>query len=174
MMARCRSQKAFTLVELVVGIVIMAIALTLVTSVFFGNPGRAVEPMMQARAAAFGQALMEEILAKAFDENTPAGGQPVCSAATTACTAEADFGPDGASESRSRYDDVDDFSDCGNRKPFTMISGDPAGGFDARFEVAICVTYDPAPNRKRIALTVYAPTGGGETAIDFVAYRGNF
>ena len=68
-----RNSKGFTLVELVVGIVVMAIALTFMANVFFSNPQRSVEPVLQIRAAEIGQGLMDEILAKKLRREHSAG-----------------------------------------------------------------------------------------------------
>ena len=164
----------FTLVELVVGMVVMAIALTLLSVTFFSSRGRAIDPMMQARAAEFGQALMEEILSKRFDENSPIGGQPPC---TINCTTEANFGADGA-ETRKTFNDVDDYNKyCDKQYPLEDIEGNPVAAFDDRFTMRVCVTYAPGltNNLKRIEINMYPPgVGGTQSPITLVAYRGNF
>ncbi|MCP3908392.1 MAG: type II secretion system protein [Oceanicoccus sp.] len=173
----------FTLVELVVGIVVMAIALTLLTSVFFSSAGRSVEPILQIRAAEFGQALMGEVLSKKFDHLTPEGGVPAC----TACTASGAFGPDGG-ENRLQYNDVDDYhSYCGD-------PGDLADNVDvvdarnetppnlAGYKMKVCVNYDNFDgggtaniNGKLIRVFIYPPAGAGlSDPIVFSAYKGNY
>ncbi len=172
------SQTGFTLVELVVGIVVMAIALTFMTSVFFSNPGRSVEPMMQIRAAEFGQALMDEILSKNFDDTTPVGGVPAC----IVCTATGSFGSEG--ESRSTYDDVDDYHDsCGSPVALTNGLGNGVSNFNG-YSMEVCVSYDGnydgAPdsniNAKLIRVNIFLPSGAGmgTDPISFSGYKGNF
>lgn len=182
-------QAGFTLVEVVIGIVVAAIALAFITSLFFSNAGRSVEPVLQIRAAEFGQALMDEIIAKPFDEQTPLGGVPACDP----CTPFANFGAD-AAETRSNFDDVDDYDNyCGSPGPLidsfgvdiSSNTGDPFFGY--RMEV--CVTYDSDYDgindgaaahvgavAKRIRVDIYPPTGAGMggTPITFSAYRGNY
>ncbi len=171
-------QAGFTLIELVVGIVVMAIALAFMANVFFSNPGRSVEPMMQIRAAEFGQALMDEILSKKYDETTPVGGVPAC----TICTASASFGSE--SESRSTYDDVDDYHDsCGSPVALVNSIGNGVGGFNG-YSMEVCVRYDgnydgtadSNTNAKLVTVNIYLPSGAGlgGAPITFNSYRGNF
>ncbi|EAW32997.1 putative Mannose-sensitive agglutinin (MSHA) biogenesis protein MshD (pilus type IV) [marine gamma proteobacterium HTCC2143] len=168
----------FTLIELIVGIVIMAIALTFMTNVFFSNPGRSVEPMMQIRAIEFGQALMDEILSKKFDDTTPMGGVPAC----VACTASGNFGSE--AESRSSYDDVDDYHDsCGAPVPLTDGLGVGVSNFMG-YTMEVCVSYDGNYdgvadnniNAKLITIKLYLPSGAGIGAapVTLSSYRGNF
>lgn len=173
-----RRQTGFTLVELVVGIVVMAVALTVLSTVFFSSAGRSVEPMLQIRAAEFAQALMDEILAKPFDETTPLGGIPAC----TGCTASAGFGSDG--ESRGNYDDVDDYHDsCGSPIAISNALGNPVDHF-ANYSMEVCVSYDGDydgvadnnTNAKLIVVTIYLPQGAGldNNQLQLSAYKGNY
>lgn len=188
-----RAQTGFTLVEIIVGIVVSAIALTFMTTLFFANPSRSVEPILQIRAAEFGQALMDEILAKRFDEATPLGGVPACSALTIACTAEAGFGPDGA-ETRDQFDDVDDYHTyCGAPGDLIDAQGNnlsntsqpsAVGHPFPNYQMEVCVYYDGDfsgalsdgdTRAKFIEVEITAPSGSGLGApIVFHAYRGNF
>ncbi len=184
-------QGGFSLVELVVGIVVMAIALTYMSTVFFSNPGRSVEPLLQIRAAEFGQSLMEEILAKNFDESTPVGGVPACAPATTPCTASGGLGIDGT-ETRISFNDVDDYHlYCGDEAgktgwPLVSPEGVSPQGFE-NFRMRICVGYDDdydgvineagvdELDAKLITVELFAPQVGGlGTAITFTAYKGNY
>ncbi len=177
-------QCAFTLVELVAGIVVSAIALTFLSALFFSNPNRSVEPLLQIRAAEFGQALMDEILAKRFDETTPVGGIPPCSG----CTTDTGLGSDGA-ELRIDYDDVDDYHeyclDDGSGDPGWPIT-DALGANPvhfSRYRMRVCVNYDgdyngvadTNTNAKLITVDIYPPSSGGfGSPITISAYRGNF
>ncbi len=172
----------FTLVELVVGIVVMAIALTLLSSVFFSSAGRSVEPILQIRATEFGLALMDEIVAKKFDHLTPEGGIPAC----TACTGEGSFGSDG--ESRDEYNDVDDYHDyCGATDAIAdAVDVTDARGLTppnlSRYKMQVCVSYDDFDsnsvvniNGKLIRVLIYPPVGAGlAEPIVFSAYKGNY
>ena len=181
-------QQAFTLVELVVGIVVMAIALSILSTVFFSSAGRSVEPLLMVRGAEFGQALMDEIIGKKFDETTPDGGVPACA---VPCTLAANLGPDGA-EIRANYNDVDDYNhycDIDNVAPYFQLEdtfGNVPEGFE-NFQMSICVGYDgdyngsmneggaDDQNAKLIIIDIYVPqTGGLSSAVSFRAYKGNY
>lgn len=165
----------FSLIELVVGLVLMGVALTLLTTVFFGNAGRSVEPLLQIRAATFGGALMEEILSKKFDELTPEGGIPACTACSPVMGSE--------SETRDLYNDVDDYNDsCGSPIPLTDALGNSPPNFNS-YQMEVCVIYDgdydgledSNVSAKLITVYIYLPSGAGVGApITFAAYKGNY
>ncbi len=170
--------RGFSLIELVAGLVLTAFSLTFLSVVFFSHPERSVEPMLQVRAAELGQALMDEILAKPFDEQTPLGGFPPCSP----CTPTASLGPDGT-ETRSNYNDVDDYhSYCDSNHAVEDVFGNLPTDFD-NFQMSICVNYDgdyngvadDNINAKLVIVEIYPPSGAGlHEPITFKAYRGNF
>lgn len=171
--------RGFTLVELVVGMVVMSIALTYLTSVFFASPQRSVEPMLQARASGFAQALLDEILAKPFDELTPLGGVPACNP----CSVPAALGAD-AGETRTSFDDVDDYHSYCGASPVALVDafGNTPAEF-ASFGMTICVGYDGdydgllnetgvSESAKLIEVALYPPATS--EPLVFRAYRGNF
>lgn len=169
-------QRGFSLIELIVGLVLMSIALTFLVNVFFSNPGRSVEPILQIRAAEFGKALMDEILSKKFDELTPEGGFPACAVCSTT------LGEDG--ESRDTYDDVDDYNDsCGSPIALTNALGIAPANFN-NYLMEVCVIYDgnnfdgtadSNTSAKLITVNIYPPIGSGlSNPIVFTAYKGNY
>ena len=174
------SQSGATLIELVASMVILAIALTLLSTTFFGQPLRSVDPLLQMRAAELGLALVDEVLSKRFDETSPVGGVPVC----TSCTAPGSLGAE-SGESRASFDDVDDFNAyCGSIFSVTNALGTALATF-SNYGMTICVSYDGnydgSPdsdvNAKLILVDVYPPASSGNgygTAIRFSAYRGNY
>lgn len=172
--------QGFTLLEIIVGMVVSAISLTMLYSLVYPQIVRGVEPMLQARAAELGQAIMEEILAKPYDERSPTGGVPPCSP----CTAAADLGTDSGEDARAKFDDVDDFDSlCSAQQSVAQILGAAASGFE-NFRMQSCVFYDgnydgiadSNENAKRINVAVYPPSlsGGLAAPVRFSAYRGNF
>ena len=114
----------FTLIELVLTIVILG-AVSLILIPFVNSIVHGPDPMVRQRAVALGQALMDEIMAKRWDENTPVGGGPICSGESSskatrpslvdncgapgARTASA-IGADAGETDRTLYDDVDDYN----------------------------------------------------------------
>ncbi len=178
-------QRGVTLIELIAGIVVLAISLTLITSVLGPLYIKSADPWHQVRAAELGHSLMNEILGKAFDENSNRSGSVLrCNeTGAPACSSAAAFGPDcadgsascpgGPLESRPQFDDVDDFHGLD-------LSGNDISnifGTDARlqdvyraYRLQIEVSYQDALS-KRIQLRVTTPTGD---VIEFAALKGNW
>jgi MSHA pilin protein MshD len=103
-----RVQRAFTLIELIVGMVIFAVAMVLVVTVLQPQVKKGIDPIWQVRAASLGQSLSNEILAKPFDQfSNRVGGIERCNE-SVACTSSSGLGPDGA-ENRGSFNDVDDY-----------------------------------------------------------------
>ncbi|HEX5793700.1 MAG TPA: prepilin-type N-terminal cleavage/methylation domain-containing protein, partial [Rheinheimera sp.] len=121
-----KASRGVTLIELIVGIVVLAIALSIITAILGPLYIKSADPWHQVRAAELGHSLMNEILGKSFDENSNRSGGLLrcdedgaenCSCTATEvvlafyrCTAGSDyfvFGPNG--ETRSQFNDVDDY-----------------------------------------------------------------
>ena len=149
-------QSGFTLMEVIVFIVVVAVAMGALLAVFNNSVVNSVDPAVRIKALEKGQALLDEILARKFDENTPTGGVPACdSSGGSAC---AGIAPDG------------DFDDVGDYHGYSDTS-------DARFPVTVSVTQAGADlglaaNRARlITVSVAMPGGPGLT---LSAYKVNF
>jgi MSHA pilin protein MshD len=189
-------QGGFTLIELVVGILVFAVAMVALANVFLPQIRKGIDPIWQVRAVTLAQSLSSEIRAKPFDENTqfanvggPCGG-------SQACTQSADLGPD-TGETRPFFDDVDDFhglvlqgSDIANSLGLTT----DFSGIDvyAGFSVSISVFYDDNEDgindddldnngvldtgiligsRKLVQITVLTPSGDNMV---FAMFRNNY
>ncbi len=161
-------QKGFTLVELILGMVVFAIALTIVTSLIAPQAKQSAEPLIQLKAAKLAQATMNEILAKSYDENSDRSPPFLrCDEKPSGCSNT--LGPEEGS--RDLYDDVDDYhnlviSDVGGEYP----------GFSLSINVAVDGDYDQTTTdaqhiAKRIDVVVNTPIG---ERYAFQAYRGNF
>ena len=111
-------QSGISLIEAIVFILIISIGLSAIVSVYLYTTRNSANTMLSLKTVELSQALMDEILSKGYDENTPPGGGCVGSGADTACnssTAFSSFGIDGV-ESRPNFNDVDDYDDiayCG-------------------------------------------------------------
>lgn len=120
-------QKGISLIELIIFIVIISIALTAITLIYINTTRYGADPMLRIRSIELAQTTLEEILLKAYDNNTPVGGGCVqmTNAATTRCTsgttpasdpdAGTPLGTDGEAN-RSVFNDVDDYTNqlyCG-------------------------------------------------------------
>lgn len=171
-----RRPSAFTLIEIIVTIVVTAIAFTAMSVWIFNANLSSVDPIISTRAAELGQAYLEEILAKRFDENTASGGilrcdesgQPVCSSS---------FGAE-TGETRAIFDDVDDYHNLLDNGAINAL-GQARTNY-ADFRVSVTVVYagtelglGAANNRyaKRIDVSVQHTSAG---QFVFSAYRGNF
>lgn len=117
-------QQGVTLIEMVVFIVIVGIAVTGVMATYINVTRHSADPMIKMRSIELGQSFLEEILLKAYDDNTPLGGGCVrfpsgssrcASGGAASAQTVAAFGADG--ELRDTFDDVDDFHNlayCGD------------------------------------------------------------
>lgn len=173
----------FTLIEMVVGIVLIGSVVALLQAVVFPQFTRSVNPLFTIRAAELAQSLAEEILAKPFDELTPLGGAPPCNP----CSA-IPLGTDGGESARADFDDVDDYAFyCGGGSgQFAVENALGVAPTDySGFRMQICVDYDgdydgiadadaSNPNAKLVRVKVWAPTADGAEVLQFDFYRGNF
>lgn len=148
-------------------VVILAIALLGVSLAIQTGVGRSGQTLIELRAAALGQAYLDEILGKRYDERSHASGIPPCRATAAPpqqCTAEVNFGADYGSpvesgeNSRSRLDDVDDYHGMiegdGQALPLQDAQGNTRTGYD-NFTVEVNVRY--------------INVGAGEEEFDLVA-----
>ena len=110
------SQTGLSLIEAIIFILIISIGLSATISVYLFTTRNSANAMLSLKTVELSQAIMDEILSKGFDDNTPSGGGCVEGYASTNCssgtTAEAllatDFGSN-PGETRRRFDDVDDY-----------------------------------------------------------------
>jgi MSHA pilin protein MshD len=67
-------QQGFTLIETIVGIVVLSIAFSIFTTLIYPLANQSAEQVHQIKAAELGQSMINEILGKAFDENAEMSG----------------------------------------------------------------------------------------------------
>ena len=172
-----RNRNGFTLVETIIGIVVLAIALTMIVPVLLPTQGQSADQIHQIRASELGQSLLNEILAKSFDENSDRVGgvnrcddtsMPTCSAIMA----------DEEGGNRSLFDDVDDYVTGGFTSTILTADNTSLSEHYQGFQVKVNVFYDGlalglANNRlaKRIEITVKTPSNFD---ITFVSYKANF
>lgn len=127
-------KRGFTLIELIVGIVLLAVALTGILGLLINQAPQAVDPVQQVRAAQLAQHLSSEILQKSFDEKSDHNGGRYrcgetfngqfygdcsCPVGVT-CTQNppapaiagwqpSQYGPDGGEREPYTFNDVDDY-----------------------------------------------------------------
>lgn len=180
------SDSGFTLVEVIMGIVVMAIAVTFLISVLAPQARNSVRPVMEVKAAELAQTLMNEILAKSYDENSDHDGSrwrcdETIVVTINPCTTV--IGPE-TGETRQHFDDVDDYDTAGGQLSGNQLlnsSGTIIGTRYPGFAVQIEVSHDAngfngssagAVNvAKRIDIIVTLPEG---YSLTFSAWRGNY
>lgn len=182
--------KGFTLIELVIGMVVFAVALSLFASLIKPLAIRSVEPILQVKAAELAQSLMNEISAKSFDQHSNrSGGLVRCNELANPCTTSINLGQD--NESRDSYNDVDDYHGLDQSGSAILdananaieFNGQP---FYAGFRVQVRVYYDDnmdgiddaiaggstyIGNTKLIQITITTPSGD---PIIFTGLRSNY
>lgn len=183
--------KGFTLIELVVGIVVMSIVLTIVISIMAPMSKRSFDPIYQVKATELAQSLFNEISAKAFDENRdPNGGLVRCNEDLNnngnftdtferACSLASSFGGGDNESSREAFDDVDDFDNY--QAVYDIFNADISNYYpDFTIQVSVAYVEDylgtPKPlaetsNIKQIKIVVTTPNG---LRLPFVRFRGNY
>ncbi|MFM5628642.1 prepilin-type N-terminal cleavage/methylation domain-containing protein [Aeromonas veronii] len=185
-------KRGFTLIELIVGIVLLAVALTGILGLLINQAPQAVDPVQQVRAAQLAQRLSGEILQKSFDEHSDHnGGRYRCGeqvAGVTISPCSSSYGPDGTGESEPyTYNDVDDFDTAGSWQQasrFTQTSwvtnnDDEYRNYQVRIAVSAADFSDGSFKScvatcsvgKRIDLQIKLPD---ESVLDFSFYRGNY
>lgn len=175
-----RTKRAgFTLVELVVGIVVLAIAMMIMNTLLISQSKGALEPLYRLRASQLGQGIMLNILSRSYDENSDHnGGLYRCGElwasdnSVHACSTS--LGCDGSevASDHDSFNDVDDFITAGFQP---VVSYGDALGQDLpsqynNYEIDINVEMFTATSKK---VVVIIQTPSNETII-FSALKGNY
>lgn len=179
----------FTLIELVIGIVVLSLSFTIIFSMIAPSATQSAKQIQQIRASELGKSLLNEIMSKAFDENSNmANGTIRCGEDIDAdgkmetegeidCTLEGNLGNEEGGN-RVSFDDVDDFNGLTNIQ--NSLGGDLNSlynGFSVLVEVCNDSEYKGEcgvgnnKTAKFIKVTVTSATGD---AVVFSSYRANF
>lgn len=184
----CNTPKAhhgFTLIEMIIGIVVFAVAMTMITSVILPRSQQSVDPIYQIRAAKLAQSLLNEIDSKAFDNNSNLSqgflrcDETLVGIVVVPCTVASQFGQSASeNESPDFFNDVDDY----HQFQFTESPLDNAQSYNelyGGYSFAVNVIYDgnydgisdSLTNAKLITVTVTMPNN---ESLDFATYRSNY
>jgi len=195
MRVNARRVCGFTLLELVAGIALFAVVMLLITGAFLPMMNKQTQPIYQIRAAELAQSMLQEALARSYDENSDRSGQTVagkyqyCGSIDAAnITTESSSGNCSTTlgaesgETYTTFDDVDDFNlYC--HSPITGSAFAQLQGLDTslyeNYGVKVCVENSPEllglatrnDVAKKITVTVTTPAG---EAIAFTSYRSNY
>ncbi|MEZ9627015.1 type II secretion system protein [Aliivibrio fischeri] len=187
------TQRGLTLIESIVGIVILGFALSVLVSGVFTSSSTSHKATYQAQAATLGHSVVTDILSRQFDENSdPNGGQYRCGEKNdsgTLINCSSNLGKDGGETIAATFNDVDDFIGCWGEVSVCSSTnlpqyqlGDLIGASNAdeykNFTVEIAVNYSDVDGSntvitpyKLIKVTLY---GSHHAKYSFSAYRGNY
>ncbi|MBA6288070.1 prepilin-type N-terminal cleavage/methylation domain-containing protein [Colwellia sp. MB3u-4] len=174
------SQQGFTLIEIIVGIVVLSIAFSIFTTLIYPLANQSAKQVHQIKAAELGQSMINEIIAKAFDENSDkSGGIYRCGeSGATACSSTL---ADEESGARERFDDVDDYNNLSIME--SSLGGDDSlndiyVGYQINVKVINDSDYDgdhddedDISTAKLITVTITTPQ---DFDFVFAVYRANF
>ncbi len=180
-------QHGFTLIEIIIGIVMLSISLAIVSSLIAPTEEKSADNLLQIKAAELGQSLLNDISSRAFDHNSDlSGGRVRCDEPDDGGTVKPCsiiFGPEdglggrtnAGENSREDYNDVDDFH--GYAVHENALEGSLGQSY-SNFTIDVDVHYAGdelglADNKlaKRITVTVTTPLG---TEIKFATHKANF
>ncbi|MCF1427246.1 MAG: type II secretion system GspH family protein [Shewanella sp.] len=158
--------RGFTLIELVVGMMVLAGALVMLSTMLFPQADHAADTLHRVRSAELGHSVMDEIWGKRYDDNTdPNGGTPCGTSSLPACTTVP--GPD-AGENRNDWDDIDDYNGM-DQNSLMLNSSQTYADIYSGYGLQVTVTSGDAS--RFISVTVTTPSG---EAISFNAVRSNY
>lgn len=175
----------FTLLEIIVGILVLSIALSIISTLIAPAEEQSADQVLQVKAAELGQSLLNDISSRAFDQNSDmAGGRVRCgelSLGALACTTN--LGPEDGNggrpnfgeSSRGLFNDVDDFHNYSAK--INANDEDLAQGYD-NFIIDVQVVYDGSSlglanniDAKKITVSITTSLG---TTIQFATHKANF
>lgn len=176
------TQKGFTLIETIVGIVVLAISFSVLTSLIFPISEQSADQLHQVKAAELAQSMLNEIQNKAFDQHSDmAGGRVRCGENSIVCSTV--MGPEtisGVTETRTTFNDVDDYNAL-NYSVGTIENSqgtilDLYTGYEMSISVCNDGDYDGncdanTTTAKLIIVTIITPT---DFSLKFSTYRANF
>lgn len=163
-------RQGFTFVEMLIAIVILAIALSTLTSALSTSIVQGTAPIIEAKSQSLMQGYLDEILPLSFDDQTPQGGGEVA-LVQSPCTISNE------GQSRNQFDDVDDYSGINDQPPVLLQSAFDTSqyiGFAVSINVE-CVGLEVGLSQDHLAkrITVVV-TSTDSVQRRMSVYRGNF
>lgn len=174
------SNRGFTLVELVIGIVVLAIAMMVMNTLLIAQSKDALEPLYRLRASQLGQSIMQNVLARAYDENSDHnGGLYRCgevwpsTGTTQSCSVILGRDSGEIEGEHQDFNDVDDFITNGFESAVNYgdVLGDDLPSQYNNYQIKIDVVEVVANNRKKVSVTINTPSNED---IRFSALKGNY
>ncbi len=157
-----RSERGFTLVELIVFMVVISVALGSMVLMYNQSVVNSVDPVIRVQMAELAQSQLDEILARKYDEVTPTGGVPACGSGEAGAVTCAGIGLDAGENLaiESTLDDVDDFNGysdtpyAGYTRNVTVVFAGADLGLAGAQAKLISVSV-AAPNSQSLTLSAY-------------------
>lgn len=145
----------FTLIELVIGMLVIGIAIVMLTSMLFPQADRAASTLHRVRSAELAHSVMNEIWGKRYDQNTNAnGGMPACGS-PLGSNCSTSLGPE-FGESRNNFNDVDDYN--GLNETATMLNSTQTyANAYPNYRLSVTVAYGAVSNTKLVTINVTTP-----------------
>ncbi len=151
-----RRQTAFTLIEVLVTLVVIAVAATALLSVFSNMVRGSADPVIQQQATTVAEAYMEEILRKSFEDPRPA---------------VAEIGSAEAGETRASFNDVQDYNSLPDNQVRDQNNNPVAALADYTVTVNVNAAVLNGVNAMQIDVSVsHAATG----AVSLSAFRTSY
>ena len=176
------------MIELVVGMLIMAIAISLLSTLLLPLSDRSVGIKSRVLATELAHSLMNEIWILPFDENTLASLSSHCASSDSPdknikpCSLKSSFGHSIENKSRDDFEDVDDYSGL-NEKSQTAFGAQTYMEAYPNFKLKVDVNYvneigqdievNETSDFKLITITVTTPPPNEEKII-LEAIKGNY
>lgn len=172
-----KRQQGFTLVEIIIVIVLLSAMMAGMTALFTTTIGNSHTPYLRQRALAVATAFMDEIQHKRWNESTPLGGGCVNTGVTCLTgPAATPIGADGG-ESRSNYDDIDDYDAITNQTPPQNSSGTNMPGYSG-FTVSINISQPGAAwngiNAADVRHISVSVTSSANETVTLTSFRTNY
>ena len=166
-------QRGLTLIELIMFIIIVGVGLAGVLTVFNVTARSSADPVVRKQALAVAEAMLDEILSKAYENDAADSGN---TSATLGCTPNTN--PTCTANTptqRARYNDVDDYNGWNQNGVFDLNGAALAGLTTYRVVVAVAApaAFGVAGSQvtgKQVTVTV---TGGTES-VALTGFRANF
>ena len=133
--------KGFTLIEVILFIIVFSIGVIGTMVIFYNTLGKTSDPVIRERGIQIAQAVMDEILAKKWDEKIPNGGCKDDSGGVCDNYNLSSIHPDSGENNISDFDDVDDFVNTGGELEKTRTWNSEDFGLTPGFTVKITISY---------------------------------
>jgi MSHA pilin protein MshD len=181
------NKAGFTLIEIVVGIIVLAVSLTIVSSIFLPQANKTITPMYQIKATALGKRIMDQVLIRYYDDamastggyircgETIAGVTINCSSKLGLDTGEIRSQPNGFNDVDDYHVYCDDQADYNRTAALGFFTNDYPG-YGLRICVALAAQKfggNDGDNdvAKRVQVTVFMPNSD---TITLSSFKGNY